>query len=77
MSASVVVLEVEDIVMDVEVWISSKLDAVADPLKNRAAWLRCMRRPCCRTGPASMRLEKTASSMNMLEYMTRFCQAEM
>lgn len=40
MSASVVVLEVEDIVMDVEVWISSKLDAVADPLKNRAAWLR-------------------------------------
>ena len=41
MSASVVALEeVEDIVMGVEVWISSKLDAMADSLMNRTAWLR-------------------------------------
>ena len=40
-SASVVALEeVEDIVMGVEVCISSKLDAMADPLKNWGAWLR-------------------------------------
>ena len=41
MSASVVELEeVEDIVTDVEVCISSKLDAMADSLMNRAPWLR-------------------------------------
>ena len=41
MGASVVALdEVEDIVMGVEVWISSKLVAVADRLENRGAMLR-------------------------------------
>ena len=40
MSASVVALEVEDMVMGVEVWMSSEVNAMADALRNWGAWLR-------------------------------------